>query len=47
MQIYEQSFRFGSEIASLASSLLDILKGVRSKSIVGISKPGMPKFSMQ
>ena len=35
-----QSFRFGSEIASVASSLLDILKGVRNKSIVGVSKPG-------
>ncbi|XP_028410868.1 F-box DNA helicase 1-like [Dendronephthya gigantea] len=35
-----QSFRFGSEIASVASSLLDILKGVRSKNIVGVSKPG-------
>ncbi|CAB3978993.1 F-box DNA helicase 1-like [Paramuricea clavata] len=35
-----QSFRFGSEIASVASSLLHILKGVCNKNIVGISKAG-------
>ncbi|XP_046839694.1 F-box DNA helicase 1-like isoform X2 [Xenia sp. Carnegie-2017] len=41
-QVYylTQSFRFGAEIASVASSVLDILKGVRSKNIVGIARQG-------
>ncbi|CAH1265284.1 Hypp3153 [Branchiostoma lanceolatum] len=35
-----QSFRFGPEIAYVAACLLDVLKGVRKKTLVGSSKTG-------
>lgn len=35
-----QSFRFGPEIAYVASCLLDVLKGIRNKTLVGGVKEG-------
>ena len=35
-----QSFRFGPEIAYVASCVLDVLKGVRNKTLVGGAKKG-------
>ncbi|KAK2555635.1 F-box DNA helicase 1 [Acropora cervicornis] len=35
-----QSFRFGPEIAHVASSVLDVLKGVRDKTLVGVARKG-------
>ncbi|XP_078676527.1 F-box DNA helicase 1-like isoform X2 [Branchiostoma floridae x Branchiostoma belcheri] len=35
-----QSFRFGPEIAYVAACLLDVLKGVKTKTLVGSSKTG-------
>ncbi|KAJ7370001.1 F-box DNA helicase 1 [Desmophyllum pertusum] len=35
-----QSFRFGPEIAYVASCVLDVLKGVRNKTLVGGAKRG-------
>ncbi|KAL9960100.1 hypothetical protein ACROYT_G033506 [Oculina patagonica] len=35
-----QSFRFGPEIAYVASCVLDVLKGIRNKTLVGGSKRG-------
>ena len=35
-----KSFRFGPEIAYVASCMLDVLKGVRNKTIVGGAKKG-------
>ena len=35
-----KSFRFGPEIAYVASCVLDVLKGVRNKTLVGGAKKG-------
>ena len=35
-----KSFRFGPEIAYVASCVLDVLKGIRNKTLVGGSKKG-------
>ena len=35
-----KSFRFGPEIAYVASCVLDVLKGIRNKTLVGGAKRG-------
>ena len=41
MFICFKSFRFGPEIAYVASCVLDVLKGIRNKTIVGGAKKGI------
>ena len=38
--IGSKSFRFGPEIAYVASCVLDVLKGVRNKTLVGGARKG-------
>ncbi|XP_015775793.1 PREDICTED: F-box DNA helicase 1-like [Acropora digitifera] len=46
-EIYLKSFRFGPEIAYVASSVLDVLKGVRDKTLVGVARKGETPFILQ
>lgn len=39
-----QSFRFGPEIAYVACCVLDVLKGIRNKTLVGGAKKGIRFF---